>query len=740
MNRCTKPNCIGTIDDGYCDTCGMAAVKGAVQAAANLSDRLPAPHNTTNAPSGVLSTRPTGSSRTGSGLASSVTGRSTSGTRRTSSSSARSSRRQKLGAGLVSVPDLPSTDPEKLVLAEAKVPDSKRICGNCDNALKREKGFCPKCGQKYAFLASLNPGDLVVGQYLVKGAIAYGGLGWIYLAYDQMLNRYVVLKGLLNTEDASSAAVAVAERQFLASVKHPNIVGIYNFVNHNGEGYIVMEYVGGTTLKDIRKDRGALPPPEAIAYIHRTLRAFGYLHSQGLVYCDFKPDNILLENGDVKLIDLGGVRRIDDPEGDIYGTVGYSAPEAGEGPTAASDLFTLGRALAVLMINIPGFSKDNRYNLPDAGAEPLFAKYESLHRFLLKATAYEADNRFQTAEEMGEQLMGVLREIVSVDMQKPNPASSNLFSGDRMALIVKGDTEAINHDMALLPALKLMSGDPAVTDLSTAIGIPDLASRFKVLEGILKLHPNSIETRLRLADVLDPSPKLAENYLKEVEAIDPWEWRVHWYRGQIALEQKKPRQALSHFSRVYDELPGEIAPKLAIALAAEQDKQYQLAIRFYSLVASTDPSYGSALFGLGRCHAAMSDRNQAQVALAKVTQDSSLYGRARVETARLMMDKDQSLPNIGELRQAAIALEGLKIEGIDRYRLNQQLLQTALDMITGKHLAPSPDVLLLGQPLEEVKLRQQLEQVLRQMAHLSEGDEKIALVDEANRVRPRTVF
>ncbi len=63
--------------------------------------------------------------------------------------------------------------------------------------------------------------------------------------------------------------------------------------------------------------------------MHRILSAFAYLHSLGLVYCDFKPDNIMVEGGDVKLIDLGGVRRIDDPDGDIYGTVGYSAPEAG---------------------------------------------------------------------------------------------------------------------------------------------------------------------------------------------------------------------------------------------------------------------------------------------------------------------------------------------------------------------------------------------------------------------------
>ncbi len=183
------------------------------------------------------------------------------------------------------------------------------------------------------------------------------GLGWIYLGFDKVLSRYVVLKGLLNTQDASAAGAAVAERQFLAAVKHPNIVGIYNFVQSGSEGFIVMEYVGGKTLKQIRQERGPLPVAEAIAYIHRILPAFGYLHRMGLVYCDFKPDNVMMEKDDVKLIDMGGVRRIDDTKGDIYGTVGYSAPETGEGPTAASDLFTVGRSLAVLLAEIHGFSK-----------------------------------------------------------------------------------------------------------------------------------------------------------------------------------------------------------------------------------------------------------------------------------------------------------------------------------------------------------------------------------------------
>ncbi len=327
-----------------------------------------------------LKTAPNSASVT-TGTGSSPTSNRSRGTRRSAPTVGKSSRRQ-LGAGLVSIPELPPTTPELAILAEAKVPENKRFCAACNQAVKRDRGFCTKCGQKYNFVPSLAPGDVVGEQYEVKGAIAYGGLGWIYLGFDKLLSRYVVLKGLLNSEDAASAAVALAERQFLAAVKHPNIVGIYNFVTHDAEGYIVMEYVGGKTLKEIRKERGTLPVSEAIAYIHRVLGAFAYLHQLGLVYCDFKPDNVMLEADDIKLIDLGEARKIDDPDGDIYGTIGYAAPEAGEGPTIASDLFTIGRTLAVLITNIPGFSTEHQYTLPSAQSVSVFANQESLYRFL----------------------------------------------------------------------------------------------------------------------------------------------------------------------------------------------------------------------------------------------------------------------------------------------------------------------------------------------------------------------
>jgi serine/threonine-protein kinase PknG len=420
MTSCPQKGCSGTIQDGYCDVCGMAAPR--------TSTETSQPTNSTSTPS--TPSRPSGT-----------------WSRRTSTGT---SRRGLLGAGLVEVPPVPYRDPATAVLANPQVPEHKRFCSRCDQPVgrgrdglpARSSGFCRNCGARYSFAPKLAAGDLVAGQYEVLGCVAHGGLGWIYLARDRNVSdRWVVLKGLLDSGDTEAMAAAVAERQFLATVEHPNIVKIYNFVQHpepdTGEvaGYIVMEYVGGQSLKEMalrhRHADGShepLPISQAIAFALEVLRALGYLHSLGLVYCDFKPDNVIQSEEQLKLIDLGGVRRIDDETGAIYGTVGYQAPEvAAQGPSVSSDLYTVARSLAVLTFDFKGYTSDYATSLPPREQVPLLSEYESFDRLLRRAADPDPDRRFGSAAEMAEQLTGVLREVLAAEDGRPRPAMSGLF-------------------------------------------------------------------------------------------------------------------------------------------------------------------------------------------------------------------------------------------------------------------------------------------------------------------------
>ena len=756
LPNCAQPGCSGAIEDGYCNVCGMSAPKSGAKPSASAAQPSSLSQtgvlgndlsrNMSRANSGLLSRR-SGLGvlgGLGSTISSSVTGSASAGTRRSSVSSR--STRKKLGAGLITLPDLPSTAPEDMLLAEAIVPEHKRFCSNCNHTLKRESGFCPKCGVKFSFISSLKPGDRVAGQYEVKGAIAFGGLGWVYLGFDLTLSRYVVLKGLLNTEDASSAAVAVAEKQFLASVKHANIVGIYNFVNHGGEGFIVMEYVGGKTLKDIRKERGILPVAEAIAYIHRVLGAFSYLHSQGLVYCDFKLDNLLVEGDDIKLIDLGGVRRIDDPDGDIYGTVGYTAPEAGAGPTVVTDLYTVARTLLILVCAVKGFTKELQYKLPTPQDEPLFAQQESLYRFLLRATATDPNARFQSADEMADQLLGILREVVANDRNSPCPSTSNLFGSDRLSYLITGALDPILVDAQQVPLALMDKNDLALQEVIGAMVITDTKQRSERLAEITKQYPQSTGAQLQSVDFwfTPESSSKIEPLLQSIEKIDAWEWRVTWNRGRVALLNGKSKEAIAHFDRVYTDLPGELAPQLALALALEQNKDYSEAIFYYQRVLQTNPDYPTAAFGRARCHMALQtkesgQRDAAVSALKQIPPTSSLYVRSQAQAIQTWVSDDHTLPNVQDLVAASQIMDQLSLQGLERYQLMYTLFNNALQIVEKNPQIATSTAKVMNRPLTQSEMKLGLESVLRSMAHLSEGGEKIRLVDEANRVRPASL-
>ncbi|OKK09232.1 serine/threonine protein kinase [Streptomyces sp. CB02488] len=309
----------------------------------------------------------------------------------------------------------------------------------------RTEGFCTKCGHPYSFTPKLQDGDVVHGQYEVAGCLAHGGLGWVYLAVDRAVSdRWVVLKGLLDTGDQDAMAAAISERRFLAEIEHSNIVRIYNFVEHldqrtgSLDGYIVMEYVGGKALKEIANERRTpagkrdpLPVEQACAFGIEALEALGHLHSRNLLYCDFKVDNAIQTEDQLKLIDMGAVRRMDDDESAIYGTVGYQAPEVAEvGPSVASDLYTVARTLAVLTFDFQGYTNVFVDSLPDPDNIEVFRSYESFYRLLVRATDPDPARRFASASEMAEQLMGVLREVVSLQTGRPRPALSTLFGAE----------------------------------------------------------------------------------------------------------------------------------------------------------------------------------------------------------------------------------------------------------------------------------------------------------------------
>ncbi|MER7100270.1 tetratricopeptide repeat protein [Streptomyces humidus] len=914
---CQRPGCEGSYEDVgggelYCDHCGLAPVvssgsdpsaggpvgspstgaprsgKGSADSAGSAAGG----HSARSARSTRTSSQSSKSRRSVSGrLSRSVSGKSTgrSVSVRSSGSTAGSSGRTRLGVGLVSVPQVPKPDPRAMVQENPEVPERKRFCSRSDCGAPvgrsrgeregRTEGFCTKCGHPYSFVPKLKAGDVVHGQYEVVGALAHGGLGWVYLAIDRPVHdRWVVLKGLLDTGDQDAMAAAISERRFLSEIEHANIVRIYNFVEHldqrtgSLDGYIVMEYVGGKSLKEIANDRRTpqgkrdpLPVEQACAYGIEALEALGHLHSRNLLYCDFKVDNAIQTEDELKLIDMGAVRRMDDDTSAIYGTVGYQGPEVAEvGPSVASDLYTVGRTLAVLTFDFQGYTTVFVDSLPDPDTIEVFRRYESFYRLLVRATDPDPARRFASAQEMAEQLTGVLREVVSLQSGRARPALSTLFGpelkvtdtelfpkldgevsrlgarveagsrrlfggfgGGRSArpapALAGGPGGAVTPSGApgtapglpgapgTAPALAFAGGagvvpaggplpgagsvaagtgggppgvhggpasaggvpavvpgglvktvpapaaalalpvphvDPSDPDAGFLAGLSASAPA-ELIQALTAAPAPSVETRLRQirAWLENGDHQTAFASLRKLEDERSDDWRVVWYRGVASLVTGDHEGAALAFDAIYDAFPGEPAPKLALGLCAEVLGQLDNAAEYYRLVWSTDPSYVSAAFGLARVQLAAGDRAGSVRTLESVPESSIHYTAARVAAVRARLRQRTALasdvPFQEDLVAAAAQVEALDGYGLDptrREQLSAEVLGCALDWILsgGQGAAPAARA-LLGSELDERGLRFGLERSYRTLARLATGgEERIDLVERANRYRPRT--
>ena len=304
--------------------------------------------------------------------------------------------------------------------------------------------------------------------------------------------------------------------------------------------------------------------------------------------------------------------------------------------------------------------------------------------------------------------------------------------------------------MAGLPLPLVDRADPAAGYLATFAGLsPD--QRIAALTLAAAGDPSipapvteSAETRLALvraridAGDYDGAASLLAD-LDPKSAGDPSDWRLAWHHGlrRLALAA----DARGAFDAVYSELPGEVAPKLALAFAAEAAGDPATAGHYFRLVWAVDRSCVSAAFGLARACLAAGDRPGAIAALAAVPGTSSHYAAAQIAAVRILVARGpgQAAQISGDdLRQADGRLGQLGVDDLRREQLTVEILRAALDWCgTGQPTGKSP---ILGCEPNARALRFGLERSYRALARLTpDEDRRIELVDMANAIRPRTL-
>jgi serine/threonine-protein kinase len=195
-----------------------------------------------------------------------------------------------------------------------------------------------------------------------------GGVAEVWLAEDQRLGRWVAIKLLRESFSAATDKQTVEafrrEATVVARFQHPNIVAVLDAGSHEGRQFIVMEYVHGYSLRQLLETQGRLTETEAVRYGGQVAAALHYAHGQGLVHCDIKPENILInESGTAKVADFGVAESLTrtmtpDQAQDVMGTIAYLAPEVIEGsaPSASSDIYSLALTVFELVAGRPPFA------------------------------------------------------------------------------------------------------------------------------------------------------------------------------------------------------------------------------------------------------------------------------------------------------------------------------------------------------------------------------------------------
>ncbi|MBP3952082.1 Stk1 family PASTA domain-containing Ser/Thr kinase [Bacillus suaedae] len=268
-------------------------------------------------------------------------------------------------------------------------------------------------------------GQRINGRYQILGTIGGGGMANVYKAHDVILDRHVAVKVLQPqfSDDEQFIKRFRREAQAATSLAHPNVVNIYDVGEEESTYYIVMEYIEGQTLKELIQSRGPLPVEEAIDYMEQMLSALAHAHANHLIHRDIKPHNILVRHdGVLKVTDFGIARAISAATithtNSVMGSVHYLSPEQARGGhiTYKSDIYSLGIVFYEMITGRLPFSGDTAVSIAIKHLQtdiPSVKKTmpnipQSIENIIKKATEKDANNRYESIQEMEEDVATAL--------------------------------------------------------------------------------------------------------------------------------------------------------------------------------------------------------------------------------------------------------------------------------------------------------------------------------------------
>jgi serine/threonine protein kinase len=267
-----------------------------------------------------------------------------------------------------------------------------------------------------------------LGRFELLRELGRGAQARVWLAHDPRLDREVALKLLNPDADADAVSQWLHEARAVSRLNHPNIVPVFEADEHEGQSYLVFEYVEGPTLSAARRSQPLMPAREAVQLLLGVLDALAAAHEQGIVHRDLKPSNILLgRDGRARVMDFGIAARttlpdgrvaqgLDAADGRIVGTAGYISPEAarGEAPVPAMDVFAAGVLLGELLSGGPLLRESDpmravqRVQVEDLELPATTKVDQTLRGIVQRALARDVRTRYDSARSMHSALLAWL--------------------------------------------------------------------------------------------------------------------------------------------------------------------------------------------------------------------------------------------------------------------------------------------------------------------------------------------
>lgn len=312
---------------------------------------------------------------------------------------------------------------------------TRKGCMTCGQEFADASEKCPFDGTQLANLTNeLAPGEILGGRYEIIGSVAAGGMGQIYKAKHQLMNRTVAIKTIhLSLMSGGALKRFQQEAQAISALNHPNILSVFDFfISDEGQPYLVMDFLQGTNLRELLKAEKRLDLARALPILIDACSGFTHAHEHGVIHRDIKPANLMLidfnGNSDfVKIVDFGIAKVATDTgesmhltaTGDTFGSPEFMSPEQcrAKKPDARSDIYSLGCVMYKMLTGVSLFNSQDPMEImykqvhdsppPPSQICPEANLNETVDAVVLKAIQKEPENRFQTMEEMRHALQSI---------------------------------------------------------------------------------------------------------------------------------------------------------------------------------------------------------------------------------------------------------------------------------------------------------------------------------------------